>query len=200
MKVQVESVKPNTILPVDEFAEAYLWHDDVNADPNHCLVNEDRSSENNSSDNANLSKMYGHSLIYEEDNQMVFKLPEICQQSVQPCFDGYLFQQKLEKNFLNKLHTMEFRKLRRSKVELEQNVERKSVDCDIAALIYIYATKQSLSKTGVEDLLKLLSDVSNIAFKQNLNIFNWKPMRKYFDQFANVFSPIAKETRVYVAS
>ena len=192
MKVQVESVKPNTILPVDEFAEAYLWHDDVNADPNHCLVNEDSSSENNPSDNANLSKMYGHSLIYEEDNQMVFKLPEICQQSVQPCFDGYLFQQKLEKNFLNKLHTMEFRKLRRSKVELEQNVERKSVDCDIAALIYIYATKQSLSKTGVEDLLKLLSDVSNIAFKQNLNIFNWKPMRKYFDQFANVFSPIKR--------
>jgi len=192
MEVQFESVNPNKILPVDEFAEAYVWHDDVNADPNHCLMEEDCISENNPSNNINRPKMYGHSLIYEEDSQMAFKLPEICTESVQPCFDGYLFQQKLEKNFLNKLHTMEFRKLRRSKEELEQNVERKSVDCDIAALIYIYATKQSLSKTGVEDLLKLLSAVSNIAFKQNLNILSWKPMRKFFDQFANVFSPIKR--------
>ena len=205
MDVQVESVNPNVVLPVDQFADTYVWNEDVNAEPNHRLMgdndtttsfdptNQKKNDTTTSFDTTNQKKMYGHSLVYEKDNEILFKRPTVCEQKfVQPCFDGYFFQQKLEKRFLTKLHNMEFRKLRRSKEELEQNVERKSVDSDIAALIYIYATKQALSKNAVEDLLKLLNVVSNIAFKQNLNILSWKPMRKFFDQFADVFSPIKK--------
>jgi hypothetical protein len=173
------------VLPLPEFLEEYVFQDPaLNEQHNQLPAEMDISSDRET------KKMFGKTLVFRNDDEdFVYKDED----APQPSFAPFLFQKKLEKDYFDELkRNRNARSQRRSKSELGSQVGLKPVDSVVLDLAYIHSVKKGFTTSGVDDMLSLMDQITQITFNRTVNKTQWRTTKKSYDKFVDVFSPLKR--------
>jgi len=174
------------ILPLPEFLEEYVFNDresskqDEISPPDAMDITSERGTH----------RMFGRSLLLlDDDENLVYK----DQNDPQPSFEPLKFQNKLEEKYFDELQRKRnVRNQRRSTSELEAQVGLKPVDSIVLDLLYIHSIKKKFTTSDVDKCLSLIDDITKISFNSTVNKTQWRSMKKYYDKFIGIFSPLIR--------
>ena len=174
------------VLPLQEFLEENVFKDPVLREQNNQLS----QNEMEISSDRETKKLFGQSLVFRNDDEDLVYKDENCQQ---PSFEPYLFQNKLEKDYFDELkRNRNARSQRRSKSELNAQVGLKPVDSVVMDLAYIHSVKKGFTTSGVDDILSLMDEITQVSFNRTVNKTQWRTTKKNYDKFVDVFSPLKR--------
>ena len=173
------------VLPFPEFLEEFVFQDPVLPERNKLS-----QAEMDISLDQETTKHFGKSLVFRnDDEELVYK----DQNSQQPSFEPYLFQKKLENDYFDELkRNRNARSQRRSKSELNAQVGLKPVDSVVMDLAYIHSVKKGFTTSGVDDILSLMDEITQVSFNRTVNKTQWRTTKKNYDKFVEVFSPLKR--------
>jgi hypothetical protein len=92
------------------------------------------------------------------------------------------------------------RNQRRTKQEIDTQVELKPVDSVVLDLIYVHSVKKGFTNSRVKDNLTLIDDITGTSFNKTVNKTHWKATKRNYDKFVNVLLFAFETTRIRTSS
>jgi len=177
------------IPPFEDFANQEIFQDNSSKLPNYVLSSAMEIPSEIDVHNSIENNVFGSTLVCLSDEQWIYKSNDL----LQPSFKYFLFQKKLQRDYFGELkRKRSVRNLRRSKQEIDEQIELKPVDPVVLDLIYVHSVQKGFTNSKVEDYLSLMDVITQTSFNRTVNKTHWKTTKKNYDKFVDVFSPIKR--------